>query len=157
MLFTQTREDNPWPGQPRPSSRSALASKSTATCRPSSDPEAFAGCARRGGERVTLVLAPALVPQKKPRPSGAFFKAATPRLVSGEPRSQRPRRRPRWQALAQIRASFSQARDRDDTARRNHPSFVGISSPSLKSCKNKDWLAGVGGFELANLISKLDV
>jgi hypothetical protein len=45
VLFTQTKEDDPWPGQPRSSSRSASASKSTATCRPSSDPGASAGYA----------------------------------------------------------------------------------------------------------------
>jgi hypothetical protein len=69
------REDDPWPGQPRPSSRSALASKSTATCRPSSDPDAFAGCARRGGERVTLVQ-PGASPschKKSPAQAGLFL------------------------------------------------------------------------------------
>ena len=84
MLFTQTREDNPWPGQPRPSSRSALASKSTATCRPSSDPDAL-GCARRGGERVILVQfgASLRATERAPPKRGFFFEAATPRLVSG--------------------------------------------------------------------------
>ena len=36
--FKQTREERPWPGPLPPSSRSASASRSTATCRPSSDP-----------------------------------------------------------------------------------------------------------------------
>jgi hypothetical protein len=94
MLFTQTREDDPWPGQPRPSSRSALASKSTATCRPNSDPKAFAGCARRGRERVTLVQSGASLRATKRAPPrrGFFFEAATPRLVSAEriEGSQRP-------------------------------------------------------------------
>jgi hypothetical protein len=53
----------------------------------------------------------------------------------------------RTETEAQIRASFSHSRYRDDAARRKRPAFAGISSPSLKYCKNKDLLAGAAGFE----------
>ena len=53
----------------------------------------------------------------------------------------------RTETEAQIRASFSHSIHRDNTARRKRPAFAGISSPSLKSCKNKDLLAGAAGFK----------
>ena len=57
----------------------------------------------------------------------------------------------RTETEAQVRASFSHSIYRDNTARRKRPAFAGISSPSLKSCKNKDWLAEAAGFEPAHL------
>ena len=53
----------------------------------------------------------------------------------------------RTETEAQIRASFSHSIYRDNTARRKRPAFAGISSPSLKSCKNKDLLAAAAGFK----------
>ena len=42
LLFRNAREDDQWRGPPRPSLRSASASRSTGTCRPNSDPGPFA-------------------------------------------------------------------------------------------------------------------
>ena len=53
----------------------------------------------------------------------------------------------RTETEAQVRASFSHSIYRDNTARRKRPAFAGISSPSLKSCKNKDLLAAAAGFK----------
>ena len=51
--FRNPREDHQWPGQPRPSLKSASASRSTGTCRPSSDLGPFAWV-RRG--RLTALM-----------------------------------------------------------------------------------------------------
>src|SRR5262249_43531607 len=42
LVFRNSRETTKWPGQLRPSLRSASASRSTGTCRPNSDPGPFA-------------------------------------------------------------------------------------------------------------------
>ena len=87
-----TRETTQWLGRPRPSSRSASASRSTATCRPSSDPSRLNGAPYR--HRARLGGGWWISPMELSLPdmsAGMVGRRACAAPYAGQPRRQRRR------------------------------------------------------------------